>query len=220
MTTVGPHVQTRTVRVGALRLAGECSRVDGALGITVFVHGSGSSHRSPRNRFVASVLHGWRQSTLLFDLLTDAEALAREPVFDIDLLAARLQDALAWWRDEGVGAELPIGLFGASTGAAAALRVAAQPAAGISAVVSRGGRTDLAGDALGRVRVPTLLIVGSLDAEVLRLNREALRALQGLKRLEVVPGATHLFEEPGTLETVAHLAGQWLASAASAPAIR
>lgn len=210
----------RAVRVGALRLAGECTLVPGALGVTVFVHGSGSSHRSPRNRFVASVLHGWRLSTLLFDLLTDDEAMARAPVFDIDLLAARLQDALAWWRDEGGDPALPVGLFGASTGAAAALRVAALPAAGVTAVVSRGGRTDLAGDAVGRVRVPTLLIVGSLDTEVLRLNRETLRALQCPKRLEVVPGASHLFDEPGTLETAAHLAGEWLASAAAAPAIR
>ena len=199
------------VRIGAARLPGQYVRVPDAQGVTVFVHGSGSSHRSPRNRFVAQVLHGYRQDTLLFDLLTDEEAATRPNVFDIDLLAGRLDEALSWLRDGAMHAALPVGLFGASTGAAAALRVAAQRP--VSAVVSRGGRPDLAGVALAQVRAPTLLIVGGNDTEVLRLNEEALRVLQCPKRLEVVAGATHLFEEPGALDTVAHLAGRWLSEA-------
>jgi putative phosphoribosyl transferase len=204
------------VRVGAARLPGQWVRVPDAQGVTVFVHGSGSSHRSPRNRFVAQVLHGYRLDTLLFDLLTDDEAAARQNVFDIDLLARRLDETLSWLDDETAHDPLPIGLFGASTGAAAALRVGAHRT--VSAIVSRGGRPDLAGGvALSRVTAPTLLIVGGDDTEVLRLNQEALDILRCPTRLDVVPGATHLFEEPGTLETVAHLAARWLSGAAARP---
>ena len=206
------------VLIGPARLAGEWAQIPQAQGVTVFVHGSGSSHRSPRNRHVAEVLHRYRQHTLLFDLLTDEEAATRPNVFDIELLSQRLEQALDWLQAQPGAGELPVGLFGASTGAAAALRVAARHPAQVASVVSRGGRPDLAGPALDAVHAPTLLIVGQLDTEVLRLNREALRRLPGLKQLEVVPGATHLFEEPGTLEVVAHLAGQWLAGAAVAAA--
>jgi putative phosphoribosyl transferase len=201
------------VRIGAARLPGQYVRVPGAQGVTVFVHGSGSGSSSPRNRYVANVLHGYRLDTLLFDLLTDEEAATRPNVFDIDLLARRLDETLSWLGEEAGREALPVGLFGASTGAAAALQVAAHRP--VSAVVSRGGRPDLAGVALAQVQAPTLLIVGGDDPEVLRLNREALRVLQCPKRLEVVPGATHLFEEPGALEIVAHLAGRWLSGAVS-----
>ena len=204
----------RDVRIGASQLPGQFVRVAGARGVTVFVHGSGSSHLSPRNRHVASVLQGYAQHTLLFDLLTDDEAADRTNVFDIALLAGRLEQALAWLEAEQGAKPLPVGLFGASTGAAAALRLAALHPEAVSAVVSRGGRPDLAGTDLARVRAPTLLIVGGLDTEVLELNRCALRELRCVKQLEVVPGATHLFEEPGTLDAVAHLAGRWLSQRA------
>jgi pimeloyl-ACP methyl ester carboxylesterase len=170
----------------------------------LFAHGSGSSHRSPRNRHVAAVLQKHRLGTLLFDLLTDDEARDRRRVFDIELLTQRLIDAMQW-----IGAQRwPLGLFGASTGAAAALQAAAARPAAVGALVLRGGRPDLAQDIV-RVRAPTLLVVGGADAEVLRLNRQAARQLQCRKRLEVVPGATHLFEEPGALDAVALLAAHW-----------
>jgi putative phosphoribosyl transferase len=181
-----------------------------AIGIVIFAHGSGSSRLSPRNRLVARWLNERGCGTLLFDLLTDEEARDRRNVFDIDLLAARMRSATDWLRRQQ-GASLPIGYFGASTGAAAALVAAAGARDAIAAVVSRGGRPDLAGNALPRVTAPTLLIVGSLDHEVIELNQQAQRQMAAATetRLEIVPGATHLFEEPGTLEEVGRLAGNW-----------
>jgi putative phosphoribosyl transferase len=201
-------VDAHAVKVGPQALPGEWAQVPQAVGTVVFAHGSGSSRRSPRNLAVADVMHDYRLSTLLFDLLTDDEALERRNAFDIGLLGRRLGEALAWLRAQE---EAPrrIGLFGASTGAAAALHAAARHPGWVGAVVSRGGRPDLASGELGQVQAPTLLVVGGLDTEVLRLNRMALRELQCHARLEVVPGATHLFEEPGALETVAHLAAEW-----------
>lgn len=188
---------------------------DGALatGVVVFVHGSGSSWHSPRNRFVADVMREAGLGTLLFDLLTADEERQRANVFDIDLLERRLVDVITWLRHELRrlrGSEpLSLGLFGASTGAAAALAVAARPGTDISAVVSRGGRPDLAQDALAQVRVPTLLIVGGHDQAVLELNRSAQTRLRGVSELAVVPGASHLFSEPGTLSRAAELARDW-----------
>jgi putative phosphoribosyl transferase len=204
-------LQREMVRIGKLALPGEFDAVAEALGVVVFVHGSGSSRSSPRNRFVASVLHGHRLSTLLFDLLTDAEAADRRNVFDIALLARRVDEALAWLQSRPDLRALPVGLFGASTGGAAALCAAADAPQRVAAVVSRGGRPDLAAAHLARVRAPTLLIVGGDDVEVLTLNRQAMRQMACLQRLEVVPGATHLFEEPGALDTVAELAARWFA---------
>lgn len=178
-------------------------------GIVVFAHGSGSSRHSPRNRFVAEVLQAAGLGTLLFDLLTDAEERDRANVFDIDLLAARLVGVTRWLRTAQDAAGLPVGYFGASTGAGAALRAAADPQVDVFAVVSRGGRPDLAGEALMRVGAPTLLIVGSRDDVVLDLNRQAAAQIPGTCEVVVVDGATHLFEEPGTLEQVAVLARQW-----------
>lgn len=199
------------VRVGAQSLPGDLSVPPGALGLVLFAHGSGSSRASPRNRQVAQVLHGHRLATLLFDLLHEGEAEDRANVFDIELLASRMVDALDWVARRGHLERLPIGLFGASTGAAAALVAASRRPWQVGAVVSRGGRPDLAEAALQRVAAPTLLIVGGQDREVLALNRRAMLSLSCEKRLEVVPGATHLFEEPGTLDTAAHLAGSWFA---------
>jgi putative phosphoribosyl transferase len=200
------------VLIGPLRLPGILERVPQPIGAVVFAHGSGSSRLSPRNRQVADVLHGYRLSTLLLDLLTPDEADDRACVFDIDLLAERVGTALAWLASRPDLARLRIGLFGASTGAAAALKAAADQPGRVAAVVSRGGRPDLAAARLAQVQAPTLLVVGGADTEVLRLNREALRLLRCNKRLEVVPGATHLFEEPGALDTVAHLAAVWFAN--------
>jgi len=177
--------------------------------VVAFAHGSGSGRFSPRNRQVAARLQQANLGTLLFDLLTEGEADDRRNVFDIPLLAQRLGHAIDFVRAHVETAALPIGLFGASTGAAAALVAAAQRPGQISAVVSRGGRPDLAGDALPRVRAPTLLIVGSADMEVLMLNRGAARQMMCTGELAVVPHATHLFEEPGTLEQVAELAARW-----------
>jgi putative phosphoribosyl transferase len=203
------------VRVGPRALAGELACPQQASALVVFAHGSGSSRHSPRNRYVADVLHEHRLGTLLFDLLTGDEAQDRRKVFDIALLARRLGEALDWLRERdahglgnGLGARR-LGLFGASTGAAAALCAAAERPGRVSAVVSRGGRGDLAADALSKVQAATMLIVGGADAEVLQLNRDVLRALRCEKRLEVVPGATHLFEEPGALDAVAHLGADW-----------
>jgi putative phosphoribosyl transferase len=180
-----------------------------ARGLVVFAHGSGSSRHSPRNRYVAGILHHAGLGTLLFDLLTVDEEADRGNVFDIDLLAGRLREVVAWARRQPATADLPIGLFGASTGAAAALRAAADPTARIAAVVSRGGRPDLAGPHLRQVRAPTLLIVGGLDEVVLDLNRRAQTRLPCPNQLTVVPGATHVFDEPGTLHTAATLAAEW-----------
>ncbi len=199
-----------TVEVGAHRLEGDLSVPEGAAGLVIFAHGSGSSHRSVRNRAVATSLNERGLATLLFDLLEPGESDDRSLVFDIRLLADRLLAATAWAREQGSIGELPFGYFGASTGAAAALTAAAEEPAAIGAVVSRGGRPDLvpASDLL-RVRAPTLLIVGGHDQVVLDLNREVEGLMRCVRRLEVVPGATHLFEEPGALERVMHLANAW-----------
>jgi putative phosphoribosyl transferase len=180
-------------------------------GVVVFSHGSGSGRFSPRNRFVAAQLHKLAVGTLLLDLLTEAEDREYERRFDIDLLTQRLGHAVRFVRSHAATKSLPVGLFGASTGAACALRVAAAMPQDVGAVVSRGGRPDLAGaGALGQVRTPTLLIVGGLDFGVIELNESARDALLHCDReLRIVPGATHLFEEPGTLEEVARLAGLW-----------
>ncbi len=177
-------------------------------GLVIFAHGSGSSRFSPRNTFVANALRQAGLATLLFDLLTEPEAADRANVFDIPLLAERLVAATDLMRRSEITSSLPIGYFGASTGAAAALVAAAQRG-DVAAIVSRGGRPDLAGAALANVRAPTLLIVGGADTDVLALNRSALGRLRCEAKLEVVPGATHLFEEPGTLESVVRLAQEW-----------
>jgi pimeloyl-ACP methyl ester carboxylesterase len=182
-----------------------------AQGAVLFAHGSGSSRFSPRNARVAAALHELGLGTLLFDLLTEYEADDRRNVFDIPVLADRLLLATRWLGEQKQAADLPLGYFGASTGAAAALVAAAQSERAIGAVVSRGGRPDLAAGALARVRAPTLLIVGGRDTTVLELNRAALGELRCEKELAVVPGATHLFEEPGALEEVTKLAGRWFA---------
>jgi putative phosphoribosyl transferase len=179
--------------------------------VIAFAHGSGSGRFSPRNRQVAARLQQENLGTLLFDLLTEAEADDRRNVFDIPLLAQRLGEAIDFLRAHAATRALPIGLFGASTGAAAALVAAAERPDEISAVVSRGGRPDLAGDSLPLVRAPTLLIVGGADTEVLMLNRAAARQMKCEQELAVVPHATHLFEEPGTLEQVQELAASWFA---------
>lgn len=179
-------------------------------GIVLFAHGSGSSRLSPRNNYVARVLRDAQLATLLLDLLAPQEDQIYQTRFDISLLTQRLGTAAAWLKQHNDTRPLPLGLFGASTGAAAALQVASLPAIRVQAVVSRGGRPDLAGkDALGKVRVPTLLLVGSLDDVVIELNRAAYDTLPCEKRLVIVPGATHLFEEPGKLESVAELARDW-----------
>jgi putative phosphoribosyl transferase len=197
------------VTAGAAGLPGLLSVPARPSGLVVFAHGSGSSRYSPRNRYVASVLRQAGLGTLLFDLLTVDEELDRANVFDIRLLAERLAGATGWLRSQPAAAGLPVGYFGASTGAAAALLAAAQPGADIAAVVSRGGRPDLAGAALGSVRAPTLLIVGGNDQVVLDLNRRAQVELRCENDLAVVPGATHLFDEPGTLTAAAELARDW-----------
>jgi len=177
-------------------------------GVVLFAHGSGSSRHSPRNAFVAGVLEEGGFATLLFDLLTEREAEDRTNVFDIPLLCERLSDAADWVAADRSLKGMPLGLFGASTGAAAALMAAARRS-DIRAVVSRGGRPDLAGDALAQVSAPTLLVVGGNDPEVLELNRAARRRMRCVCQLDVVPGATHLFEEQGTLETAAKWARDW-----------
>ncbi|MFQ5426106.1 MAG: dienelactone hydrolase family protein, partial [Gaiellales bacterium] len=179
------------------------------LGWVAFAHGSGSSRRSPRNVEVATDLNGAGIATMLFDLLTPAEELSRANVFDIDLLAQRLELGLEWLLRRPEYAGLPVGLFGASTGAAAALLAAARARDVVAAVVSRGGRPDLADEALALVRAPTLLIVGAADTGVLALNERAATQLTCEQQLAVVPGAAHLFEEPGALEQVAALARNW-----------
>jgi putative phosphoribosyl transferase len=194
---------------GKVRLAGYLTVPQDAPGIVVFAHGSGSSRHSPRNRFVARVLNEAGLGTLLFDLLTPQEELNRANVFDIELLARRLTEVTGWLRAQPRAAQAAFGYFGASTGAAAALWAAAESGAGIAAVVSRGGRPDLARPRLGAVTAPTLLIVGGEDDVVLDLNRRAQALLRCENHLAVVPGATHLFEEPGTLDDAAALARDW-----------
>jgi len=198
-----------TVPVGQGGLSGHLMVPVAATGLVVFAHGSGSSRHSPRNRFVAAVLNRDGLATLLFDLLTPEEEVDRANVFDIALLGDRLVEVTRWLRKDPATSSLHIGYFGASTGAAAALWAAAEPDSGIAAVVSRGGRPDLAAERLAFVAAPTLLIVGGHDEVVLDLNRWARAQLRCEHRLEVVPGATHLFEEPGTLEATASLASRW-----------
>lgn len=205
--------QTLTVEIPAdVRLAGDLHVPSSLQGVVLFAHGSGSSRHSPRNQFVARALQKAGLATLLLDLLTEPEEAADARTghlrFDVDLLARRLLDAVKWVGEQRELKEVRPGCFGASTGAAAAL-IAASANSTIAAVVSRGGRPDLAGAALAKVHAPVLLIVGGADREVLELNRQAMAALRGETRLEVVPGATHLFEEPGALEQVAELAQRW-----------
>lgn len=214
-------VSTSAVSVGAAGLPGELVVPAGAGGLVVFAHGSGSSRGSPRNRLVARVLHEHGMATLLFDLLSASEGEDRRLVFDIALLTQRMTDALDWLRDsvDAILGRQPVGLFGASTGAAAALGAAARRPGRVCAVVSRGGRADLLPAAeLAQVHAPTLLVVGGADAQVLRGNRQAMQALRCERRLEIVPGASHLFEEPGTLDAVAHLGADWFAAHCSGAA--
>jgi len=199
----------RTITIPPVGLEGMLGLPTAAKGIVLFAHGSGSGRLSPRNNFVAQALRDSGLSTLLFDLLTVDEARDRRNVFDIELLAQRLLMATAWVRRDAGTADLPIGYFGASTGAAAALVAEAGREGPVAAIVSRGGRPDLAGPALPAVSAPTLLIVGGDDVEVLALNRIALAKLHCEKQLVIVPGATRLFEEPGTIETVVEHARGW-----------
>jgi len=205
----GTKAIDRSVTIGRNELDGLLRGPAAPQGLVIFAHGSGSSRFSPRNTYVAQHLQSAGMATLLFDLLTEAEAGDRAKVFDIALLAGRLREAVDWARVDGDVKSLPIGLFGASTGAAAALVATANAPEAVRAVVSRGGRPDLAGDSLRRVRAPTLLIVGGADDIVLQLNRAALKALACEKALEIVPGATHLFEEPGALDEVIKAAVAW-----------
>jgi putative phosphoribosyl transferase len=191
------------------RLCGILRVPPSAEGVVAFAHGSGSGRFSPRNQFVARVLEEAGLATLLLDLLEEEESQDRRKVFDIELLAERLQSAADWLRQEPVTGALRLGYFGASTGAGAALVAAARDPAAVGAVVSRGGRPDLAGEYLSAVRAPVLLIVGGNDDVVIGLNEQAYRLLRCPKQLVIVPGATHLFEEPGTLEEVARLAKDW-----------
>ena len=207
-----PIVASREALIPPLGLTGTLNCPDGARAMVIFAHGSGSSRFSPRNNRVAQAFNRRRIATLLFDLLLPQEEDDRRNVFDIELLARRLTQTVRWVVDEPDVGNLPIGLFGASTGAAAALVAASMLGDRIGAVVSRGGRPDLAGDALAHVKVPTLLIVGGADFGVIELNQWALERLKGEKAIEIVPGATHLFEEPGTLDCVIELAADWFES--------
>jgi putative phosphoribosyl transferase len=201
--------EIRDVRIPPIGLAGILHVPKNAYALVAFVHGSGSSHLSPRNMAVASALNSQGIATLLFDLLTPAEEAERANVFDIPLLANRLVDAVRWLDGQPLVAKLPLGLFGASTGAAAALVAAAKLPHRVGAVVSRGGRPDLAGEALDQIRTPTLLIVGGIDFGVIELNEQAFAHLKGPKALEIVPAASHLFPEPGALEAVIGHAARW-----------
>ncbi len=209
-------IEERLVRVpaGSVTLEGNLTLPEQSRGIVLFAHGSGSSRHSPRNRYVALLLNEAKLATLLIDLLTLHEevvdARTAQLRFDIDLLAERLVDATDWLTQFPDTKDLRIGYFGASTGAAAALAAAALRPDPVGAIVSRGGRPDLAGAALIRVRAPTLLIIGENDEQVIQLNRAALAQLRCEKQLVIVPGATHLFEEPGALDVVARLAHDWI----------
>jgi len=209
MTESNNPAEPRSVRVGDKQLEGLLAVPAGARGLVIFAHGSGSSRLSPRNTHVAHALNRRGLATLQFDLLTEEEAMDRANVFDIPLLGERVLEAVRWGCSDAVTCDLATGLFGASTGAAAALIAAAELPADIRAVVSRGGRPDLAEPVLDRVRAPTLLIVGGADDVVIELNQRALNALTCEKELRIVPGATHLFEEPGTLDEVIAAAGDW-----------
>jgi len=201
------------ISTGSVTLEGDLSVPQGASGIVMFAHGSGSSRFSTRNRFVAQELREAGLATLLLDLLTKEEerldSWTSHLRFDIDLLARRLVGATDWLSEHNITRDLRLGYFGASTGGGAALVAATDRPAEVGAVVSRGGRPDLAGSALSQVKAPTLLIVGGDDKIVLDLNRSALEEIRAEKRLEIIPGATHLFEEPGALEEAARLASQW-----------
>jgi putative phosphoribosyl transferase len=216
MSAAGSMIRERHVRIpcpGAW-LDGELAVPDHPAGLVVFAHGSGSSRMSPRNRRVASRMHESHLATLLFDLLTPNESRAEEwgamRRFDIPFLAGRLEDTIDWLHDDPYVGGLGLGCFGASTGAAAALVAAAGDPA-IRALVCRGGRSDLAGEEVGRVQVPVLMIVGSMDPAVLQWNRETMERLPGVRKLAIVEGAGHLFEEPGTLDEMADLAAEWFA---------
>jgi putative phosphoribosyl transferase len=199
-----------TIPAGGGYMEGMLELPENPAGMVLFAHGSGSSRLSPRNNYVAAELRDARIGTLLLDLLTPQEDQDYRTRFDISLLTQRLSEAREWMVQHAATQSLPLGVFGASTGAAAALQLAAEHGTAIAAVVSRGGRPDLAGrDALEKVRSPTLLIVGGLDRTVIELNHEAYAALRCEKQVEIVSGATHLFEEPGTLEEVATLATAW-----------
>jgi dienelactone hydrolase len=205
---IDQHEELVTITGDSVALEGMLGLPPNAPGVVLFAHGSGSSRLSPRNNYVARVLRNAGLATLLMDLLTEEEDRDYETRFDIDLLTRRLVAATLWIGKQPRTSQLAVGYFGASTGAAAALNAAARLGAAIGAVVSRGGRPDLA-DSLDQVRTPTLLIVGGLDTEVITLNRQAYAQLGAEKELVIVPGATHLFEEPGTLEQVADLAAKW-----------
>lgn len=207
--TVVVPAQLVAIQADAAVFHGDLRIPPNAGGLIVFAHGSGSSRLSPRNRFVAEVLVESGFGTLLVDLLTPGEEHNRAGVFDVELLAHRLTEITLWVATQVESRELTIGYFGASTGAAAALVAAARSSLPIGAVVSRGGRVDLAGDWLARVTTPALLLVGEKDEVVLDLNRAAFARLPGAKRLEVIPGASHLFEERGTLEAAAAYAAEW-----------
>jgi putative phosphoribosyl transferase len=217
---VTPGTAVRIPQAGGITIDGDLVVPEACRGIVVFAHGTGSGRHSPRNRAVAEHLQRHELATLLLDLLTVGEEQVdlrtRHLRFDIELLAHRLAATATWLLDQPELAALPIGYFGASTGAAAALVAAADQPAGVAAVVSRGGRPDLARERLPRVRCPTLLVVGGADDVVLDLNRQALARLRAEAALEVVPGATHLFEEPGALEAVADLAERWFTTHLSA----
>jgi dienelactone hydrolase len=201
------------IAIGEVTLAGNLSIPPGSQGVVLFAHGSGSGRHSPRNRFVAQVLNASGLATLLIDLLTQQEEIidstTRHLRFNIDFLAERLLGAASWLEKDALTRSLTIGYFGASTGAGAALLAAAKRPETVKAVVSRGGRPDLAGAALQHVRTPTLLIVGEEDWRVVELNQKAFQILKGTKELKIVPGATHLFEEPGALDQVAQWAAAW-----------
>jgi putative phosphoribosyl transferase len=201
----------RRVTIGPQQLEGILTVPEPVIGLVIFAHGSGSSRLSPRNTYVAEQLQRRAIATLLFDLLTEEEASDRRNVFHVPLLASRLEQAVTWSREDPDTAALPVALFGASTGSAAALVAAAENPGEIAAIVSRGGRPDMAGQVLARVRTPTLLIVGGDDTGVLELNQDAFAVLKCKKRLHVVAGATHLFEEPGALDEVVGAAGDWFA---------
>ena len=197
------------MKIGAAGLQADISVPAPVSGVIIFAHGSGSSRLSPRNKLVAEQLNGAGFATILFDLLTEPEAEDRNNVFNIPLLASRMLEAVASARNQKSLSRLPIGLFGASTGAAAALMVASERGNDVGAVVSRGGRPDLAFEVLDHVAAPTLLIVGGYDEQVIEMNKTALAVLRCEKRLEIIPGATHLFEEPGTLDRVVDLTTDW-----------
>ncbi len=208
------------ISVGDLRLPAIIGLPPHPQGMIVFAHGSGSGRLSPRNNFVARVLQEADLATVLADLLEEHEASDRRKVFDIDLLADRLMAVARWASSQAETKNLALGYFGASTGAGAALQVAAREPASVKAVVSRGGRPDLAMAYLPRVQAPTLLIVGGDDEPVISMNEAALAVLRSPKKMVIVPGATHLFEEPGTLEQVAELARDWFISHLAEPHVR